>query len=95
MEASYQMGLCCAAGFGIDRSFSTAFDLVMKAAYGGHRRSQAIALRLAEALGIDLSPDQRLDADEFVREAFASGSRTMTWDRGDVVAGLYEGTQSK
>ena len=93
LDATYQMGLCHIPGFGTDRDFDAATKLILDAANGNHPQAKAVALRVANALGIDLPRDLRSRAEEFASEAFERGCRTAMWDRGRLPSTLYYSTQ--
>ena len=84
------MGLCHIAAFGTERDFQCAVDLVMEAAEAGHQQARSVALRLANALGIDLSNDQRRFAEGYLREDVKHGSISAMWDRGFLTSDSFE-----
>ena len=59
LKATHQMGLCRIVGFGIKKDHKLAMNLVLDAANGGHRESQATLLQLFNALGIEIPSDER------------------------------------
>lgn len=88
------MGLCRIAGFGAKRDFQGAADLVLEAAKAGHQQARSVALRLANALGVDLSSDQRHVAEGYLREDVERGAKSVMWDRGLLTSEVYETSES-
>ncbi|KAF2495499.1 ankyrin [Lophium mytilinum] len=73
LEATFQLGLCHVAGFGVQRDGQQAVDLVKRAAEGGLSKARLALPRIAGAFGVALSPETRQLVISWLIEASRNG----------------------
>ena len=73
-EATFVLGLCCAAGFGIERNFPHAIDLISESAKNGLWQARAFVKRAAMALNIPLGSDIEESAHDWLVECANKGA---------------------
>lgn len=75
-EAMVQLGLCHIIGFGVERSYRKARDLLAQAARGGNLKSQAILPTISTALGVCCDQVDKDQYSVWLKNAASKGSRT-------------------